>query len=123
MGWIEEESKFRRREEHEDNIHRREIEKNAAEHRTKLENRAMELADKALGWGIFRANVGMFLAWPLVIGIVGWGGYLIHEGHDASGATVVLGALATVVGAYLLGALPNREGKSPDTEDTGADDK
>lgn len=123
MGWIEEESKFRRREEHEENIHRREIEKSAAEHRIKLENRAMDLSEKAMGWGIFRANVGMFLAWPLVIGIVGWGGYLIHEGHDTAGATLVLGALGTVVGAYLLGVLPNREGKPAATEDTDADDE
>jgi len=71
MGWIEEESKFRRKEQHEEDIHRRQMEKNAAEHRIKLENRAMDLSERALGWGIFRANVGMFLAWPLVIGIVG----------------------------------------------------
>jgi uncharacterized membrane protein len=122
MGWIEEESKFRRKEDQLQSSHKRAIETARAEHRAKLETRAIDLAEKSMGWGIFRANVGMFLAWPLVIGIVAAGTYLINQGHDTAGATLVVSTLGTVLGAFVLNRIAEQREQSAGTEDGERDD-
>jgi uncharacterized membrane protein len=102
ISWVSQESKHRRTLEIEEAEHRRRLEKEESEHRRRLEDKGMALGEKALGWGIFRANAGMLLAWPLIIGIVAAGAYLIHEGHDWAGTIMVESALAIVVGAFVL---------------------
>src|SRR5271157_1494089 len=118
MTWIEDESKFRRKEDALQSSHEREIETARAVHRSRLETRAMDLAEKSMGWGNFRANVGMFLAWPLVVCIVVAGTYLIHEGHDAAGTTMVVSGLGTVVGAFILNKLSVSQERSADDKES-----
>ena len=120
ISWVNDESVHRRSVELAENQHRRELEKRESEHRMRLEDKGMELGERALDAGIFRANMGMFLAWPLMIGIVSLGGYLIHEGKGGYGITLVESGLAIVVGAYVfkqaerfigLGKRSSREGE------------
>ena len=102
IAWVTDESKHRRKLELGESLHRRGLEKRESENRMRLESKGMDLGEKALGWGIFRANVGMFLAWPLVIGIVAAGATLIYKGHDVAGTILAESGLALVVGAFVL---------------------
>lgn len=120
ISWVSQESKHRRSLEIEEAKHRRKLETEESEHRRRLEEKGMALGEKALGWGIFRANVGMFLAWPLVIGIVAAGAYLIHEGHDWAGTIMVESALLIVVGAYVLQRIERF--RRADKEKSGGED-
>jgi uncharacterized membrane protein len=102
ISWVSAESNHRRQLDNKEQEHRLKLETRESDHRMALENKGMELGEKALDWGIFRANLGMLLAWPLVIGIVGAGTFLIYAGHDVAGATLAETALALVGGGYLL---------------------
>ncbi len=102
ISWVTDETKHRREIELADSRHRRELEKKESEHRRRLETKGMELGEKALNGGLFRANVGMLLAWPLVIGIVASGTFLIYNGHDTAGTILAESGLAIVVGAFVL---------------------
>ncbi len=125
ISWVKTEGQHRRKMELAEADHRRKIETDEVEHRMKLETRAMELGERALKSGINRANVGMALSWPLVIGIVGAGTYLIAQDHDWAGTVIVDSALLIVVGAYVLNRLvrPRGENKPPESSEKGKKDE
>ncbi len=79
----------------------------------------MDLGEKALSSGIRRATVGMWLAWPLVIGIVAAGTYLISQGHDTAGTILVSLALSPVIGAFVLNRLVRPKSETKPPEDAG----
>lgn len=122
ISWVTQETKHRRNLESTETRHRRELEKREFEHRKQLETKSMQLGERALEAGIFRANVGMLLAWPLVIGIVGVGTFLIYTGHDVAGTILAESGLAIVVGAFVLQKIERskrneRRGKDEDARD------
>jgi uncharacterized membrane protein len=119
ISWVKDESQHRRNLELAELDHRRTLETEESRHRMRLETRAMDLGEKALNSGIARANAGMYLAWPLVIGIVAAGTYLIVQGHDTAGTFLVESALLIVVGAYILNRIvsPRGEKKPPESSD------
>jgi uncharacterized membrane protein len=102
ISWVREESKHRRNMELKDAIHRQSLETAESLHRRQLETRSMDLGEKALKAGIFRANTGMFLAWPLMFGVVLSGSLLVYAGHDSAGTFIVESGLTLVAGTYVL---------------------
>lgn len=85
--------------------------------------RAMDLGERALTSGIFRANIGMFLSWPMMMGVIVAGSLLVHTGHDKAGTTIVIGGLGLVGGTYIVNKLKKTEGSQnkgkDETEDEG----
>ncbi len=91
ISWVKEESE-----------HRRRLEVEESKHRRGLEVRAMDLGEKSLNWGIFRATAGLFLAWPLMGGVVVAGYFLIQAGHDWAGTVIVSTGLTLIGGSYVV---------------------
>ena len=86
--------------------HHRQLEVDEAKHRRSLETRAMDLGEKALNSGISRANLGMYLSWPLMLLIVLAGSLLVYTGHDTSGTVIVTSGLSLIGGIYAFSTIP-----------------
>jgi uncharacterized membrane protein len=79
------------------------------DHRIRLESRVITS-------DIIRSWAGLILGACLGIVIVGCGSYLVHEGHDTAGATIITGTLVSLVTAFMSvtkSRRQERESKSP----------
>jgi uncharacterized membrane protein len=118
ISWVKAESQHRRKLELAESEHRRKLETEESQHRMRLEVRAMDLGERAMNSGIRRATAGMVLAWPLVLGIVAAGTYLITQNHGWEGVALVDSALGLVIGAYILNYLVRPKDKKKPTKGT-----
>ncbi len=72
------------------------------EHRISLEKRV-------IASDIYKSWVGLILAGILGVLIVLCGSYVIHEGHDTAGASIITTTLIGVVTAFVKGAKVRKE--------------
>jgi len=125
ISWVKEESEHRRQMELAELGHRQQTEIAESQHRRGLETRAMDLGEKALSSGIFRANFGMFLSWPLMLLVVVAGSVLVYMGHDTSGTTIVISGLTVIGSTYVVDRIAKarmESGKSKSKDETKDED-
>ena len=119
ISWVRKESEHRRRMDLAECEHRGQLEIDDAKHRRALETRAMDLGERALNSGITRANLGMYLSWPLMVMVVAAGSYLVHTGHDRSGTVIVTSGLGLIGGIYALNKFVKPRGQPDKLKDQG----
>lgn len=98
---LHEEARHRRARELAADAHERDMEKKQSQHWVKMETRQMELTEKAFNAGNLRAYIGMFLAWSIVISLVGAGVYALSNGNGWQGVALMSAAVTPVLGAFV----------------------
>lgn len=122
ISWVKHESDHRRRIELAEFEHRRQLEVEESKHRRILETRAMDLGEKALASGISRANLGMYLSWPVMVLVILFGSLLVHSGHDKAGTIIVTAALTLMGSIYALNKYEKLRGQQDKPGGDGRDE-
>lgn len=79
-----------------------------SEHRQKVEITVVTTAKSSIGQESIRAYLGLTCAALIAIVLILCGTFLVYNGHDWAGTTMIVSAIASVVGIFVYGTQNRR---------------